>query len=106
MKHILYAFLAMCLIIGITDDGYAFRCGSEVVGTGDSVATLQARCGRPGSKDYATEKFRERWESVEKWYYNCGGKDFIYMLTIVHSKIVAEDSVGRGSGPSECAGKR
>jgi hypothetical protein len=106
MKYILFAALATCLLIGIADDGHAFRCGSEVVTTGDSVVSLSARCGRPSRKEFMSEKFQGRWESVEKWFYNCGDNDFIYVLTIVHSKIVSDDSVGRGTGPSQCQGRR
>lgn len=106
MKQIIFIVLATCLLFtGMTDDAYAFRCGNELVTTGDSSAILYERCGRPGSKDYAVVKFRNRWESVEKWYYNCGDNDFIYMLTILHDKVVSEDSLGRGSGRSQCRGR-
>mgnify|MGYP002738227419 CR=1 FL=1 len=106
IKYILFAALTINLLVGITEDSQAFRCGSEIVTTGDSVVTLSARCGRPSRKVYAVEQYNNRWESVEKWFYNCGDHDFIYELTIVHSKIVSENSVGRGIGNSECKGKR
>jgi len=96
MKQTLFFFLIFGFLLA--DDALAFRCGSEVVSVGDSVVNLKAGCGTPDYKEFAVEKFKKRWESVQKWFYNCGDNDFIYMLTIIHSKIVAEDIVGRGSG--------
>jgi hypothetical protein len=93
------------IFIGMPDDCHAFRCGRELVSTGDSVVTLSARCGRPSRKEYAVEQYSNRWESVEKWFYNCGDNDFVYMLTIIRSKIVSDESIGRGVGKSECQGK-
>lgn len=107
MKHVLFAVLAICFVIaGMTNDGQAFRCGNELVEKGDSVIRLRAKCGEPGYKDFATEKINDRWESVEKWSYNCGANDFIYVLTIIGSTIVSEETAGRGFGVSECQGRR
>lgn len=105
MRKLFLTALAVCLAVGITKNVQAFRCGSELVGRGNSVLSLRAKCGAPGYKDYAVEKINGRWESVEKWSYNCGANDFIYVLTIIGSRIVSEDTAGRGSGISECQGR-
>lgn len=105
MRKFYLTALAIFLAVGVTKNVQAFRCGSELVGRGDSVVKLLSKCGKPGYKDYAVEKINGRWESVETWTYNCGINDFIYELTIIGSRIVSEDTAGRGSGVSECQGR-
>ena len=98
MKRILILFLLIGFITAA--EAFAFRCGDEIVSKGDSVATLMARCGPPDQKDFTTEKYKKHWETFEKWYYNCGSNDFIYKITIINSRIVSIDIVGRGTGNS------
>jgi len=95
MKQFLFFFLVFGFLLA--DDALAFRCGSEIVSKGDSVATLMARCGRPDHKDFTVEKYNGHWESIEKWYYDLGSNDFIYKMTVIDSMIVSIDIVGRGT---------
>ena len=110
MKNIFIVFLSVVTVIffwaSIVPETHAFRCGSEVVSTGDEAIKLMVRCGSPTSKDYQTKKYRDKWESVETWYYNCGEGDFIYAFTIINSTVVAMDTKGRGAGKSDCQGRR
>jgi hypothetical protein len=44
-------------------------------------------------------------KTVEKWYYNCGDNDFIYVLTFEGGKLKREDTEGYGKGKSDCKGR-
>jgi hypothetical protein len=41
---------------------------------------------------------------IEKWYYNCGDNDFIYVLTFEGGKLKKEETEGYGKGKSDCKG--
>jgi hypothetical protein len=107
-------------------EAQAFRCGDEVVGTGDSKAKVLIKCGKPtfqekiGAKKSTRTKGQKRGaadkknvydtqhsttKNVEKWSYNCGKNDFIYVLTFEGGVVVKEDTDGRGRGASECLGR-
>lgn len=43
---------------------------------------------------------------IEKWYYNCGENDFIYMLTFEGDKLTHEEAGGYGKGKSDCGRSR
>jgi len=104
----------------------AFRCGDELVGTGDSKAKVLIKCGKPtfqekvgtkkstrtkGQKHSATDKKpvydtkHPTTKKVVKWHYNCGKNDFIYVLTFEGGVVTQEDTDGRGRGASECLGR-
>jgi hypothetical protein len=116
------AVLFLCSVTG----AQAFRCGQEIVGTGDSEARVLIKCGKPtfkkkeGAKKSARAKGDQRTaldsrsvydkkhsaaKGVEKWYYNCGKDDFVYVLTFEGGVVVREDTDGRGAGASECLGR-
>jgi hypothetical protein len=42
---------------------------------------------------------------MEKWYYNCGDNDFIYVLTFEGGVLKKEETEGYGKGKSDCRGK-
>lgn len=103
MKSITICLLGIFLI---STNCYAFRCGDNLVSTGDSVISLSARCGRPSGKSATVQRFGNTWERVEKWFYNCGKDDFIYVLTIKGDRIISDDSLERGAGASQCKGRK
>jgi hypothetical protein len=105
---------------------HAIRCGNEIVGTGDSKAKVLIKCGKPthqekvaakkstttkgqkrtsGEKQVAYDTRHTASKNVEKWTYNCGKDDFIYVLTFEGGVVVKEDTDGRGRGASECMGR-
>lgn len=106
-------------------DVQAFRCGQEIVGTGDSEARVLIKCGKPTFKKKISAKKSTRAKGdkrvadhrslydknklgaggVENWYYNCGKDDLVYVLTFEGGVVVREDTDGRGSGASECLGR-
>jgi hypothetical protein len=106
-------------------DASAFRCnnGKGLVSQGDSKARVRIECGKPDDVekvksvtrgrsqgetiDTPSGKLRDRVYAeetlaVEKWYYNCGENDFLYVLTFEGDILVKEDTAGRGTGPSRC----
>lgn len=107
-------------------EAQAFRCGDEVVGVGDSKAKVLIKCGKPthkeklGAKKSTNTKGQKRstadkkdvydtkhstTKNLEKWYYNCGKNDFIYVLAFEGGVVTREDTDGRGRGASECLGR-
>lgn len=44
-------------------------------------------------------------KKVEKWYYNCGESDFIYVLTFEGGVLKSEETEGYGRGKSDCKGR-
>jgi len=105
MKKIFVVLLIICVGIIFSGSGaYAFRCGSEIVGRWDSSVSVLVKCGQPFQKDFVNEKINGRHQYVERWFYNCGEQDFIYVLSVLNGVIAKEDSVNRGSGSSQCHG--
>jgi len=107
-------------------DGHAFRCGDEIISTGDSKAKVLTRCGQPALKEKTGMKKAKRTKAerqaaqdkrdayrqegstarnLEKWTYNCGDGDFLYVLTFEGGKVSRVDTDGRGKGRSECRGR-
>lgn len=118
-KVSLLLVVAMILTLGSASTGYAFRCGSNIVGVGDAKAKVLLECGPPTYKEqvgvkeesYGGESGRKRGsktkksKKVEQWTYNCGESDFIYILTFEGGKLIKEETAGRGRGRSDCGGR-
>lgn len=120
-KNITILFFAAVTILFLSAlNSWAFRCGSGLVGDGDSKTKVQITCGKPTSKETSCEnrqeytaadksgkskKFRKCGKKVEVWHYNCGDNDFIYKLTFENGLLKQEDTEGRGKGKSDCSGK-
>jgi hypothetical protein len=124
--NVAFFFVALLFCLFFTVNAYALRCGDEIIGTGDSKAKVLTRCGKPMLKEkvgakkstrtkgerrgaadnqYVYQKKQSSTKSVEKWSYNCGKDDFIYVLTFEGGVVAKEDADGRGRGRSECLGK-
>jgi hypothetical protein len=119
-RIMLAAFAAVCMIIvSITTECYAFRCGKEIVSVWDTAGKVLMRCGPPTYKEqvkidtqgtyYGTRhggSYHEETEIVENWYYNCGEKDFVYILNFKGGILQSENTQGNGSGSSDCNGRK
>jgi hypothetical protein len=95
-----------------------FRCGTEVVRTGDTTAEVLIKCGKP---DYAEEaasittgsfrkkrfldeenrrgterSYTETSVRVENWYYDRGFHDFVYVLTFIGGRLANVKTEGYG----------
>lgn len=126
-KIILMLFVASFMSVNV--DSFAFRCGDGFVSVGDSKAKVLSECGKPTSKEkvkvkkgrhYRTaegEKGKNSYNKstylakgkkkpVEKWYFNCGENDFIYVLTFEGGTLKSEETGSYGKGKSDCNGRR
>jgi len=127
IKTVSYTF-SLLLIVAVWSDCSAFRCGSGFVSAGDSKTKVLLECGKPTSKEKAGAKkkkksshtgekestqqrksthstVREKPKPLEKWYYNCGENDFIYVLTFEGGILKSEETGGYGKGKSDCRGR-
>jgi Fe-S-cluster containining protein len=119
-------FVVSASFLFLALDAQAFRCGDEIVGTGDSKARVLIKCGKPtyqekvgakkstrtkgqkrlsGEKQVAYDTRQTTAKGAEKWTYNCGKDDFIYVLTFEGGVVTREETDGRGRGASECLGR-
>jgi hypothetical protein len=126
MVKILVSLSAVLFFLSVCIDGYAFRCGGGFVNIGDSKAKVLMECGKPTSKEKSGTKkkgrrykskekdenrsgdyvvLKERSKPVEKWYYNCGDNDFIYVLIFEGGILKSENTEGYGKGKSDCKGR-
>ena len=119
--------VAVFFILSAAIEVYAFRCGDGYVTAGDSKTKVLLECGKPTSKEklhykkgrhYRTEEagkdesgktkgtyLKAKKKSREKWYYNCGDNDFIYVLTFEGGILKSEETGGYGKGKSDCKGR-
>jgi GH24 family phage-related lysozyme (muramidase) len=119
-------FIALFIVSGSIDCN-AFRCGEGFASVGDSKAKVQLECGKSTSKEKVRVKkgrhyrsverekessdtkrvylAKEKKKPVEKWYYNCGDNDFIYILTFEGGTLKSEETGSYGKGKSDCKGK-
>ncbi|MHB8771462.1 MAG: DUF2845 domain-containing protein [Syntrophales bacterium] len=118
--------MAAFLIVALGGDALAFRCGSGLVRAGDTTGKVLMECGPPTYKEGAgtktkaksvkTEKARDRTaerkvsrgagRKVERWFYNCGESDFLYVLTFAGGVLEKEETQGYGKGKSDCLGRK
>jgi hypothetical protein len=128
MKIAISAVFLTLLLTAVPDDGRAFRCGSGLVIVGDRTGKVLIECGPPTSKEVAGSKkqgkprqtdrvkktqkssesmtYRENSGKVERWFYNCGEHDFVYILTFEGGVLTKEETKGYGKGRSDCQGRR
>ncbi len=102
------AFAAAGDIRPAVADDTIFRCGSESVSIGDSRYTVQKICGKPSRSESAKagkEKKQKQPKGttsgsstgkVQKWYYDRGYGDYVYVLTFANDKLKKIEESGRG----------
>lgn len=104
-------FLVIMSLLIMTDSGWAFTCGTNLITLGDSKTKLLLTCGEPTSKEsMCLERHRETGACINRgqaWKYNCGDNDFFYSLVFDEDgTLIKEGTEGRGMGRSNCGGKR
>jgi hypothetical protein len=125
-------FLCVCLFFTMSMPVYAdlsvrsFRCGNRIVKIGDKKHDVITICGEPTSKEFTgTDKegyYSEKEElpfpeenykegsygsvtvKMEEWYYNCGSRNFSYILSFKGSILEEIKQTGYGEGKSDCDG--
>jgi hypothetical protein len=127
IKIIISVLVAAFFVLSGSVESNAFRCGDGYVSVGDSKTKVLLECGKPTSKGkvrvkkgrhYRTDEretdksdktkrtyLKEKKKPVEKWYYNCGDNDFIYILTFEGSILKSEETGSYGKGRSDCKGR-
>jgi len=120
-------WVVVFLILVIPADSMAFRCGRGLVIIGDRTGKVLIECGpptskesvgsqtvsktvkvvRPGKKEKAsaTSSSKVSSSNQERWFYNCGDHDLVYVLTFEGGVLVKEETAGHGKGRSDCMGK-
>jgi len=124
MKKCFLVSLLLATITLMSVNCYAFRCGDEIVSEGDSASAVHSKCGPPTWQETVQVEttgtfggemnrrggfggqYSEVSEKIEKWYYNCGQFDFVYVLTIRAGQVTKIDTERRGTGKSKCKGAK
>jgi hypothetical protein len=101
-KILLVSMLSFFIIIILSFQALAFRCGQDIVSRWDAGATAQLKCGNPFQIGSGTENIDGNIRGVEKQFYNCGENDFIYSISIYNGIIIRIESVERGKGKGQC----
>jgi hypothetical protein len=86
-----------------------FRCGAESVAVGDSRYSVQKICGKPSRSESVAKTSKEKKQKqpkgststsssgkVQKWYYDRGYGDFVYVLTFEKDVLKKIEKSGRG----------
>ncbi|HET6490723.1 MAG TPA: DUF2845 domain-containing protein [Syntrophales bacterium] len=86
-----------------------FRCGGESVSVGDSRYTVQKICGKPSRSESVSKTSKEKKQKEpkgttsksssgkpQKWYYDKGYGDFVYVLTFQGDVLKKIEKSGRG----------
>ena len=83
MKKIWLLIIVLLFMYGEAYSSDSFRCSNDIVSVGDSEVEVIMKCGDPISKEVT----RSGKIKVEKWCYDKGAGDFIYVL-IFHGGIL------------------
>ena len=86
-----------------------FRCGGETVSIGGSRYTVQKICGKPSRSESVAKSSRDRKQKPpkgttsgssggkgQKWYYDRGYGDYVYVLTFSGDTLKKIEKSGRG----------
>ncbi len=102
--------IALLTLLGSALPGYAMRCGSKLVSTGDTKAEVYLKCGEPFFSEelgIETQTFKRPyspWRSrmststtriIEQWTYNQGPGSFWRILTFKGDTLVRIDTGDR-----------
>ena len=117
--------VTVLLILAVPGAAQAFRCGSGLVRVGDTTGKVLIECGPPSykegagtktktksiktaekAKDKSVRSSRGASRKVERWFYNCGESDFLYVLTFAGGVLEKEETQGYGKGKSDCQGRK
>ncbi|MCX5803488.1 MAG: DUF2845 domain-containing protein [Proteobacteria bacterium] len=123
MYYIFFIILATFVYFPATLFADTFRCGSEIVSTGESKATVVMRCGNPhwvgggkiaivgdlrfgsrqvGRQTYGAADYSEQATNIDIWYYDCGADVFVNALTFEGDRLIKIESTSRGTGKRKC----
>jgi len=84
----------------------SLRCGARLVGEGQTIDDVYARCGEPTERTVSTAFVTVRVSCdvsvtravpVENWTYNLGPKQFVRLLTFRDGRLIAIDEGSYGN---------
>ncbi len=113
-----FVAIVVLLLLSGSALGSTWRCGQELIKTGDSSAEVLLKCGKPSLSEEGPSiksgSYRDRWQDpgsgdsrsrgtfvetrvrVEHWYYDRGMSDFIYKLTFIGGVLANIKTLGYG----------
>jgi hypothetical protein len=93
IRNLRWYFCLLCLWVPVTSWSDSFRCGRNLVRTGDTTQELIERCGEPQSRDYALEQFWSGGElrktRVARWLYKSDGRRLERIVLIYQDEVIA-----------------
>lgn len=107
-KIVILAFFSMVLFSNVAFADSMFRCGSRLIKVGETLYEVLRKCGVPDYRDImlkntVTRVYAKKTESEvfslgdEVWYYDCGKKQFLIILTFNSSNLRSIKKGGYGS---------
>ena len=99
-SRVLVAALLGLVLLPTSADARSWRCGSRLVGTGQTIDEVYALCGAPADRTFETEYVTVRIScdvsvtrpvAVERWLYNRGPRQFLRYLTFRDGTLVDVD---------------
>ena len=101
--------LSLAYVAPVHGEDTVFRCGGETVSIGDSRYTVQKICGKPSRSESVAKSSRDRKQKPpkgttsgssggkgQKWYYDRGYGDYVYVLTFSGDTLKKIEKSGRG----------
>ena len=105
----LFAGFAIGALRPAMADDSVFRCGGESVSVGDSRYTVEKICGKPSRSESVAKTGKDKKQKKpkgttstsssgkgQKWYYDRGYGDFVYVLTFEKDTLKKIEKSGRG----------
>lgn len=85
---------ALTLVVATTGAGAdSYRCGRQLIRTGDTAADVLRVCGEPRYKDRGKESLRlqgaTQQVSVERWYYKKSRRSLEHIVLLHRGRVVA-----------------
>ena len=92
-------FLALLLSAVHQADADSYRCGRQLVRTGDSSAAVLRVCGEPRLKDSGLERVvvdgAPQHLAVDRWYYKHSRRSLEHIIMLYRGRVVAITVGGR-----------
>lgn len=103
-RSALGAALAAAALALTAPPAAALRCGSQLVGAGDSIVHVLNACGEPAYRDdwqfyYPYLAASGLTSGRETWYYNFGPSRLLYVLEFNRGRLQQERTEGYGFYP-------
>lgn len=77
----------------------SYRCGRQLIRTGDTAADVLRACGEPGYKDRGKQALRNKGTTqslnVERWYYKKSSRSLEHIVLLHRGRVVAIEVGGR-----------